>query len=193
MNVPFKFRTVGKTTEETALLDSGATENFLDERAWQRLRLRRFSLPRPLTVHNVDGSENRQGKIDSYCWIKVRYRRSMIRMRFYITSLGDDDFILGYPFLYAFNPNVDWRRAKLRGGQVQLETIPFQRAERRVEMYQREALRLAEELDPETEVWARRSTVAQQWAREAHQQDEKPMLPPEYRRHAKVFSEEGAK
>jgi hypothetical protein len=29
-------------------------------------------------------------------------------MKFYLTSLGGDNFILGYLFLYAFNPEVDW-------------------------------------------------------------------------------------
>jgi len=37
MNVPFEFDTVQKTTNETALLDSGATENFLDENVWDQL------------------------------------------------------------------------------------------------------------------------------------------------------------
>lgn len=40
MNVLFEFRTVGKITKEMALLNSGATENFLDEQAWQRLRIK---------------------------------------------------------------------------------------------------------------------------------------------------------
>jgi hypothetical protein len=31
MNIPFKFHTVQKTTKECALLDSGATENFMNE------------------------------------------------------------------------------------------------------------------------------------------------------------------
>ena len=35
--------------------------------------------------------------------------------------------------------------------------------------------------------------VAQQWAWEAHRENEAPMLPLEYQRHDKVFSEEGAK
>lgn len=74
-----------------------------------------------------------------------------------------------------------------------METIPFQQAKWQVEMYQQEALKLAGELAPKTEVWVRCFTVAQQWAREAHQQEEKPTLPPEYQRHTKVFSEEEAK
>jgi hypothetical protein len=50
-------------------------------------------------------------------------------MRFFLTDLGQDRFILGYPFLFAFNPEVDWRAAKLKGGTVRLETTGFQCAQ----------------------------------------------------------------
>ena len=139
MDILFKLHTVRKTTEERALLDSRAIENFLNEETWKRLRVGRFKLAKPLTVHNVDGTENRWGKIDSFCWLKIRYQDHIARMKFYLTSLGDDSFILGYPFLYAFNPDVDWRGAKLRGGPIQLETIGFCKAEQRVKECQRVA------------------------------------------------------
>jgi hypothetical protein len=37
MNIPFELNTVQKTTNEMALLDSGAIENFLDESVWEQL------------------------------------------------------------------------------------------------------------------------------------------------------------
>ncbi len=43
------------------------------------------------------------------------------------------------------------------------------------------------------EVWVRKSTVAQQWAHEAHKKDEERILLEEYQRHQKVFDEEGTK
>jgi len=30
-------------------------------------------------------------------------------MCFFLTGVGDNDFVLGYSFLYAFNLNMDWR------------------------------------------------------------------------------------
>jgi hypothetical protein len=113
MNVLLKFNTVQKLTKETALLDSGAIENFLDEEVWKQLQIGRTRLPRPLTIHNVDGMENQMGKIDFYYWLKVIHQKQVARMRFYLTGLREDCFILGYPFLYFFNPDVDWRGAKL--------------------------------------------------------------------------------
>lgn len=56
-----------------------------------------------------------------------------MRMCFFLMGLGKDQFILGYPFLFVFNPNVDWGRAWLIGEKVHLETVSFQMAQRRVE------------------------------------------------------------
>ena len=33
--------------------------------------------------------------------------------RFYETSLGEDRIIFGYPWLKAFNPQIDWERGKV--------------------------------------------------------------------------------
>ena len=44
---------------DKALLDSGATENFLDEQVWKSLKIGHFQLKKPLTVNNVNGTKNR--------------------------------------------------------------------------------------------------------------------------------------
>jgi hypothetical protein len=60
MNV--SFRTSQSKADKSALIDSGATDNFIDEETWKRLGIGRKELSRPVTVHNVDGTENKQGK-----------------------------------------------------------------------------------------------------------------------------------
>ena len=34
-------------------------------------------------------------------------------MKFLVTDLGDDDIILGYPWLSAFQPKINWKEAVL--------------------------------------------------------------------------------
>jgi len=58
--------------EETALLDSGASENFLDEDIWKGLGIGRVQLKQPIPVHNIDETENRSGGIEYYCWLQVK-------------------------------------------------------------------------------------------------------------------------
>jgi len=109
--------------EESALLDSGATENFVDHATVARLRLgtKKLNLQRP--VYNVDGTMNRHGTITHACDLMVKQGNRKVRQRFYVSNLGKDRFILGYPWFRAFNPDIDWVEAKLKGPGIKMETI----------------------------------------------------------------------
>ena len=47
INMPFTFSCARGTAEETALVDSGATENFMDERMVTRLGIGRRPMKQP--------------------------------------------------------------------------------------------------------------------------------------------------
>ena len=128
MYTPFNFSMVRLVTAEQALLDSGATENFIDEEVWKALHIGAWTLPNPVTIYNVDGTENKQGKITHYCWLKVKRGPQIERMHFYLTSLGKDRFILGYLFLYAFNPRINWKKSEILGPPIEIETIGYRRS-----------------------------------------------------------------
>jgi hypothetical protein len=192
LSLPFQLNTVQQMTEDVALLDSGATENFIDEEVWKKLKIGCFRLNKPLTVHNIDGTENKQGKIEYYCWFKVRHRNKMLQMCFFLTGLGHDRLILGYPFLNAFNLDMDWRAAQLKGGDVFLETMGFEKAQRHVKDCQAAIKKCFGVLHKDEEVWIRKLMMAQQWAHEVRgcQANNEPrILPIEYRRHSIVFDE----
>ena len=53
----------------------------------------------PIPVHNVDRTENQNGEIRYYCFLKVKLGGRSKKMRFYLTNLGKDCIILGYLFL----------------------------------------------------------------------------------------------
>jgi hypothetical protein len=53
-------------------------------------------------------------------------------MKFYLTSLGNDRMILGYPFLWYFNPTIDWRTAKLKG-QITIEMLTQKAIQKKVQ------------------------------------------------------------
>jgi len=55
-----------------ALLDSGATENFLNltYARWLKIPIKR--LPSSRTLLNVDGTENRSGRLEYYTDLQVR-------------------------------------------------------------------------------------------------------------------------
>ena len=46
--------------------------------------------------------------------------------RFYVSNLGKDRFILGYPWFRAFIPDINWTNAQLRGPQIKMETLKLE-------------------------------------------------------------------
>jgi len=99
INLSIPVQTVHAMAEQTALLDSGATENFISFRTWKQLGIGQQELNKPITVHNINGTENKKGKITHYCWLRVLYDGKQKLQKFFLTSLGKDRMILGYPFL----------------------------------------------------------------------------------------------
>jgi hypothetical protein len=95
LNMNVSFRTSQSKADKSALIDSGATDNFIDEETWKRLGIGKKELARPVTVHNIDGTENKQGKITHYCWLCIAKGEKHMLQRFYITALGKDRIILG--------------------------------------------------------------------------------------------------
>src|SRR6266850_2012163 len=140
-HIDFKLLTVQQVTEGRALLDSGASENLINKETWKTLETGAFTLTKPITVHNLDGTENKRGKITQYCWLRIKRGNKEQQMRFFITDTGEDHFILGYPFLSAFNPQVDWSKGQILGPMTNVLTIEFKRAQKQLRRVQLRAIR----------------------------------------------------
>ena len=101
--------------EEIGLLDTGATESFIDHKTVARLRLGTQKLVIPRPVFNVDGSANKHGTITHVTHLLVSQGNKKRRVPFYVTNLGSDRFIFGYcydppPFFsfpsFAVTPSI---------------------------------------------------------------------------------------
>jgi len=68
-----------------------------------------WTLPKAQKVQNVDGTDNKAGQILEAVDLTVNNNGEQALHAFYIADIGQDDFILGYPFLEASNPDVDWQ------------------------------------------------------------------------------------
>ena len=125
LKLDFNFRMISNMAEEITLVDSRATENFIDIDVWKHLKIGRFQLSKAIPVYNVNGTMNKKGAIDSYCWLKVRLGEQEKNTKFYLTSIGKEQFILGYLFLEAFNPSIDWKKGEIQDGKLKIETLSF--------------------------------------------------------------------
>ena len=95
-----------KTTTIEALLDCGATHNFIDPRAVKSLGVGIKELRTPLTVNNVDGTVNRDGTITHFCNLWARQGPRTEKLGFYVANLGRNRIILGYPGSACLTPNL---------------------------------------------------------------------------------------
>jgi hypothetical protein len=60
-----------KSAAYKALLDSRATENFIDPQMVEKLRIGKVPITNPRTVFNVDGTENQGGQVNHYCILNI--------------------------------------------------------------------------------------------------------------------------
>ena len=105
INISFIFNK--NKVAKKALLDSGTTDNFINQRTVDCLHISTRRLIKPCILYNVDRTENKSGRITHYVDLEIT-RGTQIRVQqFYIANLGIDCFILGFPWLYEFNPDID--------------------------------------------------------------------------------------
>ena len=109
--------------EEVALIDSGSTENFIDQETVKKLKLGSKKLSEPVRLRNIDGTYNQSGSVTHFIDLLVNRGGRKITQRFYVTNLGSDRIILGYPWLCAFNPDIDWPNYKLTGLKIKMEMM----------------------------------------------------------------------
>jgi len=97
-----------RRTEAPALLDSGATKNFmsLTYAKWLKLPFKRLPYERPL--FNIDRTTNKTGSLKYYVDLQIQMGTKRTDMRFFLTDLGDHKVILGYPWFAANQPKIDW-------------------------------------------------------------------------------------
>ena len=116
--------------ETPALLDSEATENFINKRTVKTMGSGMQPLPNTLNIHNMDRMLNHKGQITQYTDLWVQRQEQHTKLCFYVTNLGQDHLILGHPWFKYFNPDIDWLTNALNGEDVTPETAGYQHKKR---------------------------------------------------------------
>ena len=110
MTVRFFIHSVAKRAEATTLLDSGATENFmnLSYAKWLKLPIKELAQPRKL--FNVDNTKNVSGELKHYTNLQVQTGSKTTKLCFFLTHIGEQKAILGYPWFATNQPKIDWKQ-----------------------------------------------------------------------------------
>ena len=67
----------------------------------------RKTLFKPRPIVNVDGTENKTRAITKACILEIEHQGVQKLQQFYITDLGFDQVLLGYPWLSTFNLQIN--------------------------------------------------------------------------------------
>ena len=183
MTIRFFVHSIAKRAEAIALVDSGATENFMNltYAKWLRLPIKKMDQPRKL--FNVDGTENKSGELQFYTDLQVRTGTSTTTLRFFLSDLGEHKAILGYPWFAATQPNIDWKRGWIDHTQLPI-ILKAENAKKAI--FVPRSKNVPRQTDP-IRYYIGRATIL---PRGLYKTDPETEVPKEYARHKKVFSEE---
>jgi Retroviral aspartyl protease len=109
ISVPIKIGSSKQTIK--TLIDSGAGGLFIDQNFAKNFDIN--YLDKLVKAYNVDGTKNKRGIINAYVNLKFSLGEQKFKKRFYVTGLGKQEIILGFPWLHKYNPIIDWKKGEI--------------------------------------------------------------------------------
>ena len=169
-----------------ALVDSGATDCFMSEKFIQQMKLGKRPLQRPRKIWNINNTVNQARKITHYIILDIQTGGSRKTIQFLVTNIGNEDIILGYPWMATFEPQFTWKNWVIHEKELPIilwSVNPFIPGKDLI-------IARMKESNNDCRVQATTST---ELAIKAQQYTKKVEVPAEYQQFAKVFSEEESK
>jgi hypothetical protein len=97
----------------TSLIDSGATANFISPSVVESLKIPKIALTHPQNIHMLDGSNPKTGKVWHKVHLQFQCQGIPSSAKFLICPIGNNQMILGIPWLKAQNPHINWKEQTL--------------------------------------------------------------------------------
>ena len=124
MRIPITVRVHGQDVPLRALIDSGAEGVFMNATVADRLKVLQYHLPQPVRALNVDGSPLDGMNITRFAIQPIKVGNTSIPTKILIACIGQEDIILGHPWLKQNNPRIDWSINSLFVNRIDLMETP---------------------------------------------------------------------
>ena len=178
-----------------ALVDSGATDNFMNPAFAKHMGIGLRTLDKPKNIFNIDNTANRAGQITHYTTLSITTGGTTREMRFLIMDIGREDVLLGYPWLAAYEPRFSWKHGTIDEENLPVVLKTIRPDDRRDVLARYLSTKAKEIIDNQLREESHREppeirTTAVELAVAAGQQQTKSQIPIEYQRFAALFSEE---
>ncbi|ESK84289.1 hypothetical protein Moror_3762 [Moniliophthora roreri MCA 2997] len=114
MHIPLQYKAGTKIIETQALLDLGARGRFISMALAKELEKKWIQLPEKIKVFNVDGTPNKTAWISHVVELEFKIAEKEFRENFMISGIGDENVILGLPWLRYHNPQINWEMGEVK-------------------------------------------------------------------------------
>jgi Retroviral aspartyl protease len=205
---------LSKQTVKT-LIDSGAGGMFIDQNFAKNFEIN--YLDKMVKASNVDGTENKQGTINAYVNLEFKLGDWKFNKCFYVTGLGKQRIILGFPWLHKYNPIIDWKKGEITFKPFQIDWRCLMEKDKQIWQEQQPKIEgVVDNEEPrnwttlplekdkmgvyiellETDVWIHKTNIATELAIKENSKKldktDKQLVPVEYHKYLDIFSEEKA-
>ena len=102
---------INEAVKVKVMLDSGSAGSFISPDVVQRCGLQTQPRETPLSVTHIQGGK--VGMVTEQVRCRVRKGTHSEFITFDVVPLGKHAIIIGMPWLWTHNPNMDWERSKL--------------------------------------------------------------------------------
>ena len=110
--IPVTLWVYRKKVQTKALVDLGATTNFVNKVVMENNNLVTYKLANPYYVINTDSTPNKVGQITKYVQAYVAIGSHKTTKYLFVINLGNKKIIIGYLYLYKHNPNINWQKGQ---------------------------------------------------------------------------------
>jgi hypothetical protein len=107
-----------KQTVKT-LINSGTGGLFIDQNYIKNFDIN--YLDELVKAYNMDRTENKWGTINAYVNLEFTLGEQKFKERFYVTGLGKQKIILGFPWLHKYNLIINWKKGKITFKPFQID------------------------------------------------------------------------
>ena len=101
------------------LIECGMCGMFIDQNFAKEFTIE--NLEKLIKAFNIDGTKNKKGMIKSYVDLEFQIGHKKFKEQFYVTGLGKQRVILGFPWLNKHNLIIDWKKGEIKWQPMKID------------------------------------------------------------------------
>ena len=112
-----------ETVTINAIVDSGATDDFIDSEVCKKHGIKMIRAKNPRAIYLADGKPSAMGPVTHMMEVPIDVSNHRELATFQVVNLQHHKVILGMPWLREHNPTIDWRDKKITFNSKRYTTL----------------------------------------------------------------------